>query len=770
MPDALVQVRCFAHHGEGDPSKYPAVAAKLVDQALENIDVFTHPPRMLLLLASRDWCDENNPISRDIRDRFEARIHDRPALIGGSAPQIFCSQPIPQVITNGILLVAIFTPEIRLSVQCLPEPFDGNGVLRKDELGRMVSALRADRNVDIAIGTSAQWALFAFLPGAVPIGGDRDWSYRDGDVCQAISERGGYSLFGVSPASAIDPSLGFQFGNDACLKSGLVLALMEHDLNIGSRLEHGFKPAPNVPELRIDSLADGESRSDGDVSGYVVTRLNGRPAREVLDSVDRIIGSKGRPPIGIRRGDLFELNVPFSYPESPAGSVRFKNRVFEGEWCVPMSCDHLAMAQSCSRGMSLAQSRVRADNNTTALLVEFAGSGRERFYADQGTSWGKVVTEVAGRFPGIPVIGALCTGQYAEFRRQSYAANAHSVWFACLTNERNYRGRNRSELEKIQLAAKDLLRCKTPAEVMEEAIEGAIGAGAEGGCISRLNAGTQRILGIEGRAKARPGSPQKWGLTLGYIDQPGPRNDEDMSLPAELAPWAKPALAGVSNTILSSQSEEENILAIAARTKHALFLPRPDMLLKFRHIKSIALVGIEAQLVIPLIGLEGRVIGVMQIGFRLGVSIDDELFYYWISFAHKVAASLERAEQRVHGENLTKVASLGSRFSQTVLVASINAKQALEDFAYEVREVLDAAYFHLRVRIGPQPVYDLIAPETKIGALHRGVRPFLEPDTGTCRKQLLDSATGVFVNEGGNPDPCPSCQESARPLFQRANP
>ena len=99
-----------------------------------------------------------------------------------------------------------------------------------------------DRSVDIAIGTSAQWALIGFLPGAIRASGDRDWGYLDGDLCTEIAGTYGYSVFGVSPGSTDRPSNGFQFGNDVCLKSGLVLALMEHDLKIGSCLEHGFRP------------------------------------------------------------------------------------------------------------------------------------------------------------------------------------------------------------------------------------------------------------------------------------------------------------------------------------------------------------------------------------------------------------------------------------------------------------------------------------------------------------------------------------------------
>ena len=240
-----------------------------------------------------------------------------------------------------------------------------------------------------------------------------------------------------------------------------------------------------------------------------------------------------------------------------------------------MICDPKAMLKACARGMTQAQNRVGITNPQTALLMEFAGSGRAKYYEDHGTSWGDVVSKVACQFPGIPFVGALCAGQFAEHRSTAYSANAHSVWFTCVSTERNYRGKNRSELQRIQSAATDLLTRNTPDEVLEKALKGAIAAGAEGGCISRLNAGTGRILGAEGKAKSRDGSKQKWELSLPDVDYPGPTEHTDTAVPNYLAAWTKPALAGIAETALTANSTNEHMLEIVARTKHALFLPDP---------------------------------------------------------------------------------------------------------------------------------------------------------------------------------------------------
>ena len=133
------------------------------------------------------------------------------------------------------------------------------------------------------------------------------------------------------------------------------------------------------------------------------------------------------------------------------------------------------------------------------------------------------------------------------------------------------------------------------------------------------------------------------------------------------------------------------------------------------------------------------------------MTIDDELFYYWISFAQKVAASLERAEQRVQGDDLTKIGAKHAVSSQRILDQDVDPKKVLEDFATEIQQLLGASYCHLRVRVGRQQEYELIASNSEIGKLHRQVRPILPKDSGSCRQSLLDSDEGTFINIGGNP-------------------
>jgi signal transduction histidine kinase len=671
--------------------------------------------------------------------------------VGASAPVIFCSTAEPKVIEHGVLLVAVFTRELKISVQLTDKPFTRfpDQADRRLEIHKLLWDLKADRHLEVAIGTSAQWAVLGFLPGSLEVSGSPgDWCYRDGDLCDEIAEAANYDLFGISAASELNPSVGFQFGNDRCLESGLVLALMEHDLRIGSSMEHGLKPISGVPTLRVDELGDGVPSPDGN-AGFILKKVDGKAAAEAI---------KTRHPFGVRRGGRFEINVPF--PTAHPDHVRFKSKLRQGDILVPMQASSEDMEGACVKAMSDALDQAHIDRSKpseAALLLDFAGASRDRYYRDHGKSWGEVVSKVAALFPEVPFVGALCAGQFVEHRRNSYPANAFSVWCAVISKGRNFRGQNRAALRKIQEAARELLTCRTPDDVMLAALEGAVLAGAVGGCIGRMDTGTGRILGKEGKAYPESGAAQDWELARKALDFEAPllSGGNDERLPYDAAPWAVRALPSDAPTYLTRERLDDNILGIIARTKYALFLPTPKTLLQYRREDTVQSARIEAQLAIPLIGLGGRVIGTLQFGFAHGVQIDDELFQYWIGFANKVAASLERADEIAQREVLTNLAALGKTYSQK-LIGPDESKESdpadiLTDCIYDLQRSIGADYLHARVKFGRQEYYSLVAPADEVGRRHLDVRRTLGEGQGSCTKEFLDDPTGFFVNNGGNP-------------------
>lgn len=228
---------------------------------------------------------------------------------------------------------------------------------------------------------------------------------------------------------------------------------------------------------------------------------------------------------------------------------------------------------------------------------------------------------------------------------------------------------NRLLPQRLMEAVTGLLSCGVPGSVMGAALEGAIRAGARGGFIVRVNRAADRILGVSGAARESPDSSTRWVDILDAIDLPAPSRHLSAALPLELSNCSRPVLTDVRRGEVDSDLQFENVLQICARTRHAIHLTSSMMPWLYRQLPHVTEVGSSQPLmVMPLIGLDLDVIGVLGLGFQQGVSLDNEAFHYWIGYAQKVGTALERADEAVQRRSLVGLSQLGTALASRVSV------------------------------------------------------------------------------------------------------
>ena len=317
--EKLLTAGVSAIEAVGSIDQYWAKATELVTRALAVLSE-SHPTvRCAVLLATADWCNTEISVSLEVRRALRDRLGYDVPLIGGSTPLIYCSEYRAGVLDRGMTLILFCSNDMRVTVGCLEKPYDGDDKTRQRRVNEFATNLT--QNAGIRLGYSANRHLFGILPGFRPLP-NNDRICRDNELFQellaAFSYR--YRLFGASAANAIPPTTGYQFSDEKCLESGLVLAIVENDLRAGTVMTHGFSPAQDV-FLTVDELADD--------SGYVIARLDGMSATKRLQEVtppgaDRVI-------LGQPSDDDFNAIFPTSSLGAGGGNVRVNRKISKGE-------------------------------------------------------------------------------------------------------------------------------------------------------------------------------------------------------------------------------------------------------------------------------------------------------------------------------------------------------------------------------------------------------------------------------------------------------
>jgi signal transduction histidine kinase/GAF domain-containing protein len=742
----LLGVGTTALEGFADGFTSEEAAKLLTEHLLDGINRTELPVRCLILLATADWCKAHKTLCRDIRACLAQPGCDPPPLIGGSMARIYCSTNNAPVISHGAVLIALCSKDIHLAVTSLEAPYGDSPKIRRERVREVAKVLLETKKQWLGLGTSAHRDLVAFMPGVTRNGEGRP-AYLDNELYQDILDAFDHRmlLFGASAAADAPPWTGYQFANDQCLESGLALALFENDLCIGAAMTHGFSPISDEL-LSVDEFEDGASE------GYWVTKLDGIDAAKRLQQLkERAEGPLHRPIFGLPFPPDHHIVVPLEWPPQEGMPVGFARKLSLVDRLCLLGATPKQLFDASQQAVESAIAKAEVDRSDVAFILGFACTGRFRKYEAPDEGWGEAVARFRRDFPRVPIVGALCAGEFAEDEHHRTRANNMSAWVTCLANRHQSRARNRILQRKISEVVPELASCDSPRGVMDAALRGASEAGALGGqicLVETIKKDQWRILGKRyGRSFSPVGAVEDWTLVLRETDRAAPHPNAPRTLPPALTEWAIDVLPGPPSSFCSEQAivpdvdPAEDILTCVVRTRHAVFV-RDSQDPKFLCDADLSRrANVKAQLVLPLIGRDGFALATMQLGLPEGVELDYESFGVWIAFSQQVAASLERAQEAEERKILAEMMQLGNSLRQKEVGEEELALAEIESYLTKLIETTGADYAHCRIdrSISQAGHFELVATSGDLTELHRKVRPVLQLGQGSCQMDLFTS-------------------------------
>jgi len=739
-PDVRLEVGVGVWDGSAPEASCAEAVKDLVDRALRPVDQDKFPVRCAVLFSTADWCRAYPNLPRHVRAALGTATGGPVPLIGGSMAMLYCSTEPNPLISQGLVLLLLCSNEMRVLVRGLPNPYGIGAEERSRRLAAVANELETEPRV--RLGADAERFLLGVLPGFLT---DEQGAcrYRDAELHHEILTAFGrrYPLIGGSAADDPSPTTGYQFANDECLESGLALALVETGLSFGAAMGHGFEPASDL-RLRVDALADGAE------SGYEVAQLDGQPAYRQLEELGALgLTPHGRPILGLLSEADYRMIVPLHTQRERERYIRLNRRVSRGDSLHVMDASPEQLIATGRDTVEQARLRAGAELAYVAAIVVFSCIGRFRQYRGQGENWAEAVRAVRKHFPGIPMIGALCAGEFGVNAWHEPRANAMSVSVCCLTRVAAQRTPPPDLQQRLLKAADGLATCKTPRQVMEATLRGAVEAGATGGQICIVDYAIGRILGNpHGWAFSPPDSPHDWRKVRAVTDRKDPQSIGG-PFPRALRDWALPVGHDIPLEWVDTLREEEDILTLIVGTLQAVFVLDPADPKFHCDMKAAREGNIHTFLAVPLLGSQGRAIATLQVSFPDGTLLDRESFGLWIGYGQRVGASLERT-QEAEERNITKnISDLSNQVLQSPPDLNVRPYAWCDEFLRCVANELGADSAHIRIllpSISGQE-FHLVGATGPLGKLRRLTRPVTREGQGSCNPELLTKG-GYFSN------------------------
>ncbi len=741
----LLDIGIGIWNGLGSSVHWDHAATYAVDQALDSTDR-TYPAKTVVLLATADWCCIEKSLSEFVLGRIKQRLGYSIPLIGGSMPRIFVSQPQAEAagftrIEHGFVVILLFSDDLWVTVGKFERPYDYSADERSRKLRALVAHMKDSHAKRLGLGSSAASDVFAIFPGTfIDQRGNRiflDTELHE-ELLDAFTDN--YSIFGGSAADELMPTKGFQFADAHCMQSSLVLALFEYDFAMAGAMSHGFKPVKDkhgrLKVVSVDELANSELTAD-----YEVTKLDGKPAgqrlKELMQEIDFGVY---RPVLGMGTSENARIIIPTVRPNEMRDTVRFNRRIPLHYRLAVLSATPRELLNNSKQTFQLALKRTGTAHEAIRLVLSFGCVSRfQHFDYSKEGSWWETVEEFGSYIDQATLVCALCGGEFAEDERRRPRGDNFSIWFACLTGEPNSRSKNRRLQEKLLQAAEELFPLRNPRDVMESAIEGAISAGAAGGQICECDTDNRKILGGDhGFAKSGLGSGLNYEQTIKTTFRDLPDTAIVYEVPDELKRWTLPAGKPINADNKRLLDKDTNILTVLAANRLAIFIPdsmNPMFHCNQRGVKD---GNLQAQFIAPLIGSEGKLIAMIQIGFPLRNEMDRESMGLWLGYIQKVATVLERALEIEEREATQNITTTGNILMQREPPSQRFPEHELEEYLEAVRQALGANYVHLRARDVEvaERRYRLIAAQGPLAERHRVARPVLSENEGSIRQAI----------------------------------
>jgi signal transduction histidine kinase len=694
--------------------------------------------RALLLLATPDWCDPERPLSALFRSKFREELGYAVSLIGASVPRAFVSLPPSDTteeprsveIRNGFVLVALFSNDLWMTVDSVREPerFPDEDT-RKRAVKKMAERIKQSaREKHLGLGTSAASDLFAIFPGPIRKA-DRSLTSLDMELHDQVTEafEDSKAVFGGSAANQLDaPEGGFQFQDDVCLPSSLAVALIEYDFKMGGAMAHGLRA---IRDLRLIITALGNPNEPRD---YVVAELDGQPAADRLREVCRDVGMlRRRPTLGFGVGPYSRIVTPVDYSPESHGPLRLTRKVTLGFPLTMMDATTTELLDFAKIAQGDSITRSSANQAAVRLILGFVCIGRYREYEREGEiGWHEAAKRMAPNCAArVPIVYAVMAGEFGETRRRRPRADNFNASFVCLTGEPNNRSFNRLLQAKLLKSAESIGACGSVRDVMREAIDLALKAGASEGQICVCDRASWKILGAP-YGHASPGLAGVGSKTRRDLHKEG----DVFTLNEKLKHWSM--AVGARPTLLRSikPTSRTDILSIVAANRLAVFIPDSEDPDFFCDQESVKEAHTEAQLIMPLVGSKGTAVATLQLMFPDDSHVNREMMRSWIAYGQQVAAILERAVESEARELFDTLDRQATEIMGRQAPEHPFPEAEIEEFLSLLRCLLDVDYLHLRIREevpDAEPRYRLVAPGSDLAREHKRLRPYLGPNEGS---------------------------------------
>jgi signal transduction histidine kinase len=747
MEPSILEVGIGVVDGKADTVSHAEAAAMATDRVIAQVEGCSLPLRALLLLATADWCDTSDPLSAAIRVDFLRRLGYSPPLIGSSSPGIFAYLPSerhPHHVENGFVLIGLFSDDLFLTVECCERPHDDIPG-RPDAVKLMADRLNKAQLEHIGLGTGAEAALFAFFPGPF-INQKGERVYLDVELHQEVLNAFGdsYALYGGAAADSLEsPSVGYQFINDRCLKSSLVVAHLEYEFEFDGRMDHGFLPV-RAGSVSVDGLA-----TDGVTRDHVVTRLDGEPAlKRLKELAQEFHFTSYTPTLGLGGGEnahIVTTLAPLQAMESRSdGSVRLNRKVGLGYRLSILNASPEELHGRSMKAFESAFKRMDNAGNWGRLLFGLTSVGRFVTYDQKvpGNRW-QGTDKLAAIFPRMPVVYGLSAGEFGEDHRRRPRADNLSVWATWFAGVRNPRSLNRLQMLKLLKVADDLIGKSSVEQVMQAAIDCPTEDLAEGGQVCTYDAASSTILGGQhGYASSRPDSKINPVVLSSKTTRLVPAEGVVYKMPENLKAWCMNT--GERPVVRREVDPYENsvdILSFVAANGVAIFVPDstdPTFLCDVALVHSS---GIGPQFVMALRGQRGQLIATLQLFFHLDYHMNREELAQWVSYGQKVGIALERALEHESREATEHLSALTSSFMQHPAQQSPFPESEVVEYLAALQTLLKADYVHLRIRErldGMTCRYRLVAPPGSMKDEHAKTHFYISRDEGSLFFLLQD--------------------------------
>lgn len=689
--------------------------------------------RALLLLATPDWCDTGRPLSALFRSKFHKKLGYAVSLIGSSVPRAFVSLPPAEAtgapesveIRTGFVLIALFSNDLWMTVDTVPEPekyADENARRRAvKEMAERIEQSAGKKH--LGLGTSACGDLFAIFPG--PIQTPDGLTSLDMELHDQIGEAFADSktLYGGSAANQEEaPAGGLQFADDICLQSSLAVAMIEYDFKMGGAMAHGLKPIKPW-QMYITKLGDEVERR-----GYVVEELDGKAAADRLREVCKEVGmTRLRPTLGFGVTPYSRIATPVNYSPENHGPLRFTRKVTLGFPLTVMDANPADLLEFATKAQSESIARSSASEGAVRLILGFVCIGRYREYERKGgIGWHEAARRTAQECATrMPVVYAVTVGEFGETRRRRPRADNFNASFVCLTGEPNNRSSNRLLQAKLLESAERIGACRRVRDVMRQAIDLALKAGASEGQICICDRASWKILGPP-YGHASPGLTGVGSKTRRDLHKEG----DVFKLNEKLEHWSMEVGVRPIGLPWIIPTSKADILSVVAANRLAVFIPDsrdPDF---FCDPKLVEEAGTKAQLIIPLVGSKGTAIATLQLMFPDASCVNREMMRSWIAYSQQVGAILERAAESEARELFDALNKLATGIMSRPAPASPFPEAEIEEFLVQLQKLLEVDYLHLRIReeVRDAPArYRLIAPDSDLAWEHKSRRLYVGP-------------------------------------------